>query len=238
MISVTVADSHPSMIISDAGVDETPHRGTVGVSFQLPWVHHFELLQETKKQTVRLEAINKFEGFRFHRFTYVVVVNTFDASGWKLWNHSRTFKSHPGGQHWQCFFLRKKSRYLWCVFCITCIKNHEKPKISKDCPFEPFEGLRGSSHAIPSNGKIVSKTCIRLRIHLGTFSPASAKVLFWPCWYFDILCMQSQSFREHIHSWFAGPFKSFLPVLVYEYIELSTKKWINFIFNPLLPFKE
>lgn len=73
MISVTVADSHPSMIISDAGVDETPHRGTVGVSFQLPWVHHFELLQETKKQTVRLEAINKFEGFRFHGFKYLLL---------------------------------------------------------------------------------------------------------------------------------------------------------------------
>ena len=188
----------------------------IGVSFQLPWFHHFEVLQETKKQTVRLEAINKFEGFRFHGFTYVVVANTCDASGWKLWNHSRTFKSHPGGQHWQWFLFcgKKTSIYLWCVFRITCIKNHEKPKISKDCPFEAFEGLRIQ---FPPMAKLSARLAYSSEYILGHSVPRQPRVLFWPCWYFDILCMQSQSFGEHIHSWFAGPFKCFSSALLWIY---------------------
>ena len=136
------------------------------------------------------------------------------------------------------FFCGKKVDTCDACFASPVLRIMKNQRYPKTAPLNRLRVFAGLRMQFPPMAKLSARLAYSSEYILGHSVPRQPRCYFGLVDTLIYFVCRAESFGEHIHSWFAGPFKSFLPVLFYEYIELSTKKWINFIFNPLLPFKE
>lgn len=108
--------------------------------------------------------------------------------------------------------------YLWCVFCITCVKNHEISIISKDCPFEAFQGLRIQ---FPPMAKLSARLACSSEYILGHSVPRQPRSYFGLVDTLIYLVCRASPLENTYIAGLRAISKVF-PVLFYEYIELST----------------